>query len=727
MPWDPVARPPAAPPPPRAAARPVGTSDVAPEAVVSPVGKTYGRYRILSVIQRGGMGEIFLGEFIDPVQYGQQVVLKRLLADFDEDERYRSMFGAEARVMLRMDHPNIVKVFDAPMIEGKPCLAMEFVHGRNVNQILKRCRKSGRLMPPQIAVSILLHVLEGLQYAHTMVLEDGCPLDLVHRDVTPGNILVSFDGAVKMTDFGIAKSKMSVVSTTVGVVKGTTRYLSPEQIRSENVDGRSDIFSAATVLTEMLTGAPLFDRGAVPPTLFAIIKGQRKPIADLLPFPAPRLAAALEKALSVSPRDRFTSAEAFAAALRDAQRELGRPLAPGALGRFVQELFDDRPVPVKKPKPVAGPENPSLDLTYLFEVNEGSGSHAVREISALDTPDIEAISGDLAGGTPLSAEQFEAPRAAPPPPPPVSQRMELPEFPDVETSPSRSVPISEVGVERSEALRPLDLMDEVARELDIDAPPPPRFPPARSPSNGTPARLRAPYRPTPSRLPADLFVEPSTQDVEAEADAFSSNRALILGALEEAVSPQVVEDDAATSASSEVAARPARSTKTRVLFLAGILCGALLVWGMTALVAGMFEEAPEAPKRAERTTRSVAPASEAPSAQDPAAPDSATAPVPAAAPNAVEAPIVSTSPEAASGAERGHIDLLRPRGARVFIDGVRLSKRVPIRDFRVEPGHRKILVTKGRYRRWLEIDVEAGQYFDLTDGEIVEVDATPDQ
>ncbi|MEQ9502439.1 MAG: serine/threonine-protein kinase [Deltaproteobacteria bacterium] len=713
MPWDPVARPPAAPPPPRAAARPVGTSDVAPEAVVSPVGKTYGRYRILSVIQRGGMGEIFLGEFIDPVQYGQQVVLKRLLADFDEDERYRSMFGAEARVMLRMDHPNIVKVFDAPMIEGKPCLAMEFVHGRNVNQILKRCRKSGRLMPPQIAVSILLHVLEGLQYAHTMMLEDGRPLDLVHRDVTPGNILVSFDGAVKMTDFGIAKSKMSVVSTTVGVVKGTTRYLSPEQIRSENVDGRSDIFSAATVLTEMLTGAPLFDRGAVPPTLFAIIKGQRKPIADLLPFPAPRLAAALEKALSVSPRDRFTSAEAFAEALRDAQRELGRPLAPGALGRFVQELFDDRPVPVKKPKPVSGPENPSLDLTYLFEVSEGSGAHAVREVSTLDTPDIEAISGDLAGGTPLSAEQFEDPRPAPPPPPPVSQRLDLPEFPDVETSPSRSVPISEVGVERSEALRPLDLMDEVARELDTDAPPP-RFPPARSPSNVTPARLRAPYRPTPSRLPADLFVEPSTQDVEAEADAFSSNRELILGALEEVVS-QVEEAEAPTSASFEVAERPARSTTTRVLFLAGILCGALLVWGMTALVAGMLEDTPDTPtKRVDRTTQPAVPADEVPSDSDRAAPSD-------------QAPDVTTTPEPPSSAQRGHIDLLRPRGARVFIDGVRLSKRVPIRDFRVEPGHRKILVTKGRYRRWLEIDVEAGQYFDLTDGEIVEVDATPDQ
>ncbi len=710
VPWDPVARPPAAPPPPRAAARPVGTSDVEPEAVVSPVGKTYGRYRILSVIQRGGMGEIFLGEFIDPVQYGQQVVLKRLLADFDEDERYRSMFGAEARVMLRMDHPNIVKVFDAPMIEGKPCLAMEFVHGRNVNQILKRCRKSGRLMPPQIAVSILLHVLEGLQYAHTMVLEDGRSLDLVHRDVTPGNILVSFDGAVKMTDFGIAKSKMSVVSTTVGVVKGTTRYLSPEQIRSENVDGRSDIFSAATVLTEMLSGAPLFDRGAVPPTLFAIIKGQRKPIADLLPFHAPRLAAALEKALSVSPRDRFANAEAFAEALRDAQRELGRPLAPGALGRFVQELFDDRPVPVKRPKPVSGPENPSLDLTYLFEVNEGSGAHAVREMAATAARDIEVIGEDLAGGTPLSAEQFEAPRTAPPPPPPVSQRLELPEFPDVETSPSRSVPISEVGVEVSDALRPLDLMDEVARELEADAPPPPRFPPARSPSNVTPARLRAPYRPTPSRLPADLFVEPSTQDVAAEADAFSSNRELILEALDEVVS-QVEESDAPISES--FASRPTRSTTTRVLFLAGILCGALLVWGMTALIAGMLEEAADTPKpvaAAERAPRSGAAAVDVAEAHE-----------------LEETSEAVVAPQEGSAVERGRIDLLRPRGAKVFIDGVRLSKRVPIRDFRVEPGHRKILVTKGRYRRWLEIDVEAGQYFDLTDGEIVEVDATPDQ
>lgn len=688
VPWDPTARPPPAPPPPRAAARPMGTADVTPDGIPSPIGKTYGRYRILSVIQRGGMGEIFLAEIIDGTQYGQQVVLKRLLADFDDDERYRSMFGAEARVMLRMDHANIVKVFDAPMIEGKPCLAMEFVHGRNVSQILKRAKKRGIPMPPQLAVAILLEVLEGLQYAHSMVLEDGRSLDLVHRDVTPGNILVSFDGAVKITDFGIAKSKMSVVSTTVGVVKGTTRYLSPEQIRSENVDGRSDIFSSATVLTEMLTGTSLFDRGAVPPTLFAIIKGQRKPIADLLPFPAPRLAAALERALSVSPRDRFRTAAEFAAALRETLPELGRAVAPGALGRFVQELFDDQKI--TRPKPTPGPENPSLDLTYLFEVNEGSGAHAVRDVPAVEpTP----VSTAISGGTPLSAEEFVSPpprfpsarsdsaRAAPPPPPPVSRRIELPEFPDVVTSPSRSLPISDVGIEAP--LDPIELMEAVALELDANAPPPPRFPPMRTPSgvNSTPSQLKAPYRPTPSRLPADLFREPGTHDVAVE-EAMAPNVNAMKGVLHAVAQPV----ESAPTPDTFDEGRRGPSTAMRVLFLAGTLCGACLVWGMTVF----FSEVP--------VVREVRPT---PAQTTKPAQNTQPAPAPA-----------EPSPGAAS---RATFDLERPRGARVFVDGIRLKKRVPIRGFEVEPGHREILVTKGEFQRWIEIEARPGQHFDLTD------------
>lgn len=678
-----------------------------PESI-SPIGKSYGRYHILSVIQRGGMGEIFLARVLEGPNQGEQVVLKRLLADFDEDERYRSMFGAEARVMLRMDHPNIVRVFDAPMIDDKPCLAMEFVHGRNVSQILKRCKKKRTPMPPQIALTIALNVLEGLQYAHTMVLDDGRPLDLVHRDVTPGNILVSFDGAVKMTDFGIAKSRMSVVSTTVGVVKGTTRYLSPEQIRSEQVDGRSDLFSAATVLTEMLCGAPLFDRGAVPPTLFAIIKGERKPIADLLPFPAPRLAAALEKALSVAPRDRFGDAAAFADALRSAQRDLGRPLPLGGLGRFVQELFDDRPKPKPKPRAPAV-QGPSLDLTYLFEVNERADLETSPPTpTPVLTADVLAeFENLLSGGEPLLPEEFASEaKKGPPPPPPVSQRIELPEFPHEATNPARAVSLSAVGL-----------------ELELGEAPPPRFPPARTPSSVPPAfeaiprpptdpSLRAPYRPTPPRLDAELFREPKTEDLD---ETPSSRRDPILDALDDVVSmvekarPEL--DPSSSDLDAFTMPAPRRITRTRVLFLAGTLCGALLVWGATTFSSRIATVDPVGPP-----TAPAVPAAES-------VVDFDDASVEAVSDEADDDELV-TEPEIAGSAEaRGLIDLTQPRGARIWIDGIRLKRRAPLQHFAVEPGHRRILVVKGRYRRWIEIDIEGGQHLDISRTQIRDLGA----
>lgn len=669
VPWDPTerGRPQPSPPPPLAAARPSGTSDVQAEEAASPIGKVFGGYRILSVIQRGGMGEIFLGQTIEGPMAGRQVVLKRLLADYAQDERYRGMIGAEARVTMCMDHPNIVKVFEAPIIDGKQWLAMEFVHGRNVSQILKRCRKSQQRLPPQVALQIMLHVLEGLSYAHSMVLEDGTSLDLVHRDVTPGNILVSFDGAVKMTDFGIAKSRMSVVSTTVGVVKGTTRYLSPEQIRGQDLDGRSDIFSAGTVLTEMLTGKPLFDRGAVPPTLFAIIKGERKPVADLLPFPAPKLAAAIERALEISPRNRFRDAAEFADALREAQRELGRPLPADGVGRFVQELFDTRPRKITQSSPNL--PRASLDLTYLFEVNDTVTRDITQEPPPVANAELEAeLEQLLAGVTPLAPEEFEdaSPvthtQPQPPPVPPASARMALPSFPG--TASGR-----------------IDL-DALAKEVTASLEePPPRFPPPRRTTGVSQVE----------QIGDDEVVSIVDEEPEEIATDAVDNREAILQALDQVVG--LVEASNPTPAP-QLELVEQSSTKRRVLFLAGILCGALLVWGATVLVARML------PDDAPATPAPVA-VEEEPETAEPA-------------PAEVEAPAPELASAPAPVVEVGRIDLLRPRGARVYVDGVLVPKRVPVLGLELEPGRHRVLVRKRRYRRRITVDVEAGQHLDVT-------------
>lgn len=346
------------------------------------IGKTFGQYRVLSLIQRGGMGEIYLAE-LEPQKI--RVVIKRLQDAHNADERYVEMFHNEAALMSQLEHPNIVKVLGVPVIEGKQCLVMEFVRGRNLQQVVRRLRELGKRLPPMMALYVVRKVLLGLHEAHQVRAPDGRSLELVHRDVKPGNVLLSYAGDVKITDFGIAKSLMQNRMTTAGVVKGTVRYLSPEQIKSEKVTCRSDLFSCASVLVEILTDEPLFDRGPVAPTLMAILNGDRPPIASLLPFRAPELARVLEKALSIRPGDRFESARAFSQALGAASRAIGPPAHDDALGGLLRQIFQG-----------SGPtaELEGEDVTYLVNKDASPSSSGRRR------------SGRPRGSEPLSAEEF---------------------------------------------------------------------------------------------------------------------------------------------------------------------------------------------------------------------------------------------------------------------------------------------------------------------------------
>jgi serine/threonine protein kinase len=380
-------------PPPRSGSEPRGFW---PTSLATPPparGQVFGDYRLISVIQRGGMGEILLAELVAGPSAGQRVVLKRLAAEHLEDEGSVVMFETEARLMSRLHHRNIVRVLDAPRIDDKQYLAMEFVQGKNLLQVEKRCRELGTALPPRLAVHLLREVLAGLQSAHEAQLDDGRPLDLVHRDVTPANILVGFGGEVKLTDFGIAKSSLSVLSTSVGVIKGTTRYLSPEQILGEPVSRRTDLFSASVVLVELLTGKALFDRGSVPPTLHAIVRGERPPIAELLPFRAPLLAAALERGLAIRSRDRFESAAALGAALEAAARELGPEPTAAELRDAMAQLFAEE---VRAPAPQ---RTDDLDLSYLFEVTDPIAWTSPGERGGALLP----------GSKPLDASEFSSP------------------------------------------------------------------------------------------------------------------------------------------------------------------------------------------------------------------------------------------------------------------------------------------------------------------------------
>ena len=336
-----------------------------PEAA-SMIGRTFGGYRIVSAVRRGGMGEILLAEVADGPNRGAQVVVKRPLCD--DDERRRWLFGSEVQIALRLDHPNIVRVLDAPIVEDRPCLIMEFVQGWCLGDVIRRCGELSEAIPPEIAAAITIEVLGALEYAHALELEDGTPMNLIHRDITPENVMLSRDGAVKVTDFGVAKSNVSLVATRLGELRGTIRYMSPEHLQGDEQDGRSDLFSLGLVLFEMLTGTSPFERGSPTATLRATVTGNRRPIVELLPPDAAPLASVIERALAVDPNDRFESA----AAMRHALLALGTAATAADLSGYLRTCFGGAPaVP------------PSNQTEIDFDVD--------------DDPDPWAETGDLEG------------------------------------------------------------------------------------------------------------------------------------------------------------------------------------------------------------------------------------------------------------------------------------------------------------------------------------------
>ncbi len=615
---------------------PVGATED-PHALLP--GQVYGRYRIVSSLQKGGMGEVVLAEDLESSPSGRRVVIKRLLEDFVDDETYLQMFREEARITSRLEHHNIVQVLDTPILQGNMCLALEFVPGKNLVQLMRAEKARGTKTPRHFAVHIMEQALRGLHYAHTAVDDDGTPLELVHRDVSPGNILASFEGKVKITDFGIAKSSASVASTTVGMVRGTTRYLSPEQIRAGKVNLQSDLFACAVILVEMLTGESLFDRGAIPPTLLAIVRGQRPPVAEVLGLEMPTLNAVLGSALSTQPELRPSSAAEFADVLLGAGHELGEPVSPLDLGRYLLELFPDSAASRAGSSGAHG-------ATYLVEVGD---PQQIVVGAPLRPP--------RSGAQPLNADEFESATGEAPAPAratPSQRRVSL-------TVPVNS---SDIEWEQTDPHRAaVDLMDEVSdaqREL----------------SEAERRLIRAGPIDVEGRGPTE-DVDPMSES-QAVADAFEKT-----GNLD-----------------------PPRARWP--LFVAGIAVGAAgmaFVW---------FSKDPPRPGVVD-----LPPPARVSTTRAQATDEQPVVPVVSAT---VAEQVKETDEEAATESSTtvsGYVTVKKPKGARVYVDGVRLSKRVPIVKFPVQPGLRKVVIKRRKFRRVIEVAVDKNQHLDLSRERIV--------
>jgi len=219
-----------------------------------------GSYRLIAELGHGGMADVFLAAVEGPMGSGftKLAVVKRLRSHLVEDPEFVSMLIDEARLTSRLAHPNVVQLFEVGHVDGEYFLAMEHLEGQPLHRIQQRAKRRGITVPREVYYGIICDVLAGLHYAHELADFDGTPFDVVHRDVTPHNVFVTYAGAVKVVDFGIAKAVGRVTETKHGIVKGKIRYMSPEQAAGAELDRRTDIFAAGVILWNAATGMKLW-------------------------------------------------------------------------------------------------------------------------------------------------------------------------------------------------------------------------------------------------------------------------------------------------------------------------------------------------------------------------------------------------------------------------------------------------------------------------------------
>ena len=300
------------------------------------------RYRIVGRIAAGGMAEIYLARMLSPSGVEREVVLKRLMPELQADQEFVQMFYDEANLASRLRHPNIVQIFELGELDGSLFIAMELLRGANLRDLLARLHLRNQPLPIPMAVRIACSALDALDYAHRFADPSGRKLNVVHRDVSPQNIIVTYDGTVKLVDFGVAKAEGRLHQTRAGLIKGKFAYMSPEQVSGGKVDGRSDLFALAEVFYELLLRRHPFYATSDMEVLRAILdKDPPHPNALEPNFPA-ALGEALMKAMRKAPGDRFATAGQMQDALERFLQESRTPATTAMLGRFMSDLFADR-------------------------------------------------------------------------------------------------------------------------------------------------------------------------------------------------------------------------------------------------------------------------------------------------------------------------------------------------------------------------------------------------
>lgn len=430
-------------------------------------GMQIGKYVVRRKLAEGGMAEIYLCTAQGAEGFEKEVVIKRVRSFLASDPEFVGMFIAEARLASRLNHANVVQIFDFDKHEDTYYLAMEYVRGCSLWELRRRCKEMMDPVPPMLVAHIGAEVARGLHYAHRLKV-NGHPLDLVHRDVTPQNVLLSHDGAVKLTDFGIAKAGKKL--TQPGVLKGKFAYMSPEQARGEEVDSRTDLFALGVVLWELLTGGRLFDGESELAVLRAVQHSVIPPPARLNPEVPEALDAVVMRALERDPAARFQTAGEFERALAQCVLEHATSVDDTDLGAFMRRLF-----PVSPTQALAAiPERTQvLGDVPAPKSQDVAPSPSRREPTAVLVPGRTRAHEPASPDEDVAADTFVLPRRGEEveqggPVPLATPRMPLPSMPSSPVAranaplPPLSAPIASVRPSRTEGTPSVSSLEDSA-------------------------------------------------------------------------------------------------------------------------------------------------------------------------------------------------------------------------------------------------------------------------
>ena len=456
------------------------------------------RYTILRKIADGGTAEIFLAKQHGAQGFEKTVVLKRIFSAFYADPQFRHMLVDEAHVAMTLNHSNIVQVLDLGEAEGRYFLALELVDGWTLDRILRRSKAAGVPFPPALALYLTAEICRALAYAHGKKRPDGSSLGIVHRDVSPHNVLLSEQGEVKLTDFGIAKAETSRERSVGNLIKGKIAFMSPEQASAGALDERSDLFSVGTMLYVMITRRHPFDAPTDYETLMLVKSGDFMPPETARPGLNPELYRVIRKAMARSPSDRYQKAEEMLVDVEQVMRLAFRAVGQTELQRWLADLTTKDGVP---PLTREAPPEPPASRSTVGPLRGGDGQESGLVLNLDDAVEVKR-------------------GVSRPPPPPAAT--------EVMSHPPPFVPKDRPWSKRREvqiaggvalvlllvlAVKPLVRDDRRSPLLAAATPkpavsaPPPQAPPAAAPTPAPPAAAPAPPAAAPTTPPATAPAE----------------------------------------------------------------------------------------------------------------------------------------------------------------------------------------------------------------------------